>query len=577
MTAVVQDKDTYDIIKNTIAPGIIKETKILQASQVLEVAVYDAVGGNVVDRCICLIDKDVTAELLSMGNSTLNSDQANSDDVTSITIEFNEESRTFDLYRAILSSVVTASCSIEYITHPIYTVCTGDLVFLATMFGKDGMSSHWCPYCQMTKQNWSDIRPEAALVKENLWTDELMTEKRLEYIAAKATNRSLNGILGVNNNKLWPYSVNDMIPPVLHIPLGLIQNLWDHTETYITSVSNVSEEERDARIRLILLTDEEIANKEQQRSGTERLKDLTIELKSLQKDHNNLTFGTHEYRNSLDYMNETAILKEELVKHIETSKKLKDMTSEDKKKHTKLLEEFERNRTFFEDTCHQSTKDVLASYRIYRQAYMSRCFIGPHARKMMLNADDIMMKIAGRLKANCHADVSHAEIDKKCTSITSILKVLNSISSYTKRTKPLTDNDIDVLDLKVGELSTLWRQHGMNVTPKFHILECHIVDAMKKHRVLGLFSEEAIERTHHEAKVLQGKANDNDFAASQQFIETRRRMGQSAEVIKTKSIMNDGRKRKFGVHSCEKKRLKEEIKAEKKLISYSTPIINLLN
>ena len=54
-------------------------------------------------------------------------------------------------------------------------------------------------------------------------------------------------------------------------------------------------------------------------------------------------------------------------------------------------------------------------------------------------------------------------------------------------------------------------------------------------------------------------------------------MGQSAEVIKTKSIMNDGRKRKFGVHSCEKKRLKEESKAEKKLISYSTPIINLLN
>ena len=106
------------------------------------------------------------------------------------------------------------------------------------------------------------------------------------------------------------------------------------------------------------------------------------------------------------------------------------MTSEDKKKHTKLLEEFERNRTFFEDTCYQITKDVLASYRIYRQAYMSRCFIGPHTRKMMSNADDIMMKIAGRLKANCHADVSHAEIDKKCTSITSILKVLNSISSY---------------------------------------------------------------------------------------------------------------------------------------------------
>ena len=115
----------------------------------------------------------------------------------------------------------------------------------------------------------------------------------------------------------------------------------------------------------------------------------------------------------------------------------------------------------------------------------------------------------------------------------------------------------------------------MNVTPKFHILECHIVDAMKKHRFLGLFAEEAIERTHHEAKVLQEKANNNDFAASQEFIETRRMMGQSAEVVKTKSITNDGRKRRFGVRSCKKKRVKQEVKAEQKHKSYSTPIINV--
>ena len=46
----------------------------------------DAVGGNIVDRCICLIDKDVPTELLSLGNGTMNSDQANSANVTSLTI-----------------------------------------------------------------------------------------------------------------------------------------------------------------------------------------------------------------------------------------------------------------------------------------------------------------------------------------------------------------------------------------------------------------------------------------------------------------------------------------------------------
>ena len=110
---------------------------------------------------------------------------------------------------------------------------------------------------------------------------------------------------------------------------------------------------------------------------------------------------------------------------------------------------------------------------------MSRCFIGPHARKMMMNADDIMGKIKTNLKENCHETVDHNEIEVYCESVRKILLVLNSISSYTKRTTPLCDDEINVLERKVKELSILWRKNGMSVTPKFHILECHVVDAIK--------------------------------------------------------------------------------------------------
>ena len=37
----------------------------------------------------------------------------------------------------------------------------------------------------------------------------------------------------INNKKLWPYSVDDIIPPVLHIPLGLTQVLWDNFEELV--------------------------------------------------------------------------------------------------------------------------------------------------------------------------------------------------------------------------------------------------------------------------------------------------------------------------------------------------------
>lgn len=63
--------------------------------------------------------------------------------------------------------------------------------------------------------------------------------------------------------------------------------------------------------------------------------------------YGDLTFGTAEYCNSLDHMNTNVLLRYKLLKQLEKAKKLKNMTSEDMKKHAKMLEEFERNHTFF--------------------------------------------------------------------------------------------------------------------------------------------------------------------------------------------------------------------------------------
>ena len=87
-----------------------------------------------------------------------------------------------------------------------------------------------------------------------------------------------------------------------------------------------------------------------------------------------------------------------------------------------------------------------------------------------------MDKIESNLKQNCHATVVHSDIEKKCASVKKILLVLNTISSYTKRAKVLSDDDIILLRRKVKELGKLWRDDGLIATPKFHILECHYID-----------------------------------------------------------------------------------------------------
>ena len=99
MTGVVYDKDTYDIIHDTLSAGIIKVTKILKASLILEVVAKDTPGGNILDRSICLIDKDISTELLSMGVSTMNTYNTESTDVTSITTASNGKIMKCDLYK----------------------------------------------------------------------------------------------------------------------------------------------------------------------------------------------------------------------------------------------------------------------------------------------------------------------------------------------------------------------------------------------------------------------------------------------------------------------------------------------
>ena len=131
-----------------------------------------------------------------------------------------------------------------------------------------------------------------------------------------------------------------------------------------------------------------------------------------------------------------------------------------------------------------------------------------------------------------------------------------------------------MLSLKIKELGHLWREHGLPVTPKFHIAECHFVQAMEKYRVLGLFSEEAIERTHHEASILQGKANNNNFKASQEFVSTRLMMGQSPDVKEVKKKLVANRKRNFGTASVTKTSHKQSLEEDLKREAYSQPVVD---
>lgn len=123
-------------------------------------------------------------------------------------------------------------------------------------------------------------------------------------------------------------------------------------------------------------------------------------------------------------------------------------------------------------------------------------------------------------------------------------------------------NDLVILEKQIDRFSKLWRDLGLSVTPKVHIMECHLLPFLTKIHVLGLFSEEAIERTHKEAHEYAQRSNSNEFETQEKFTEQWRNVAQSAGVQKVKKTIEDTRKRKFKEASLVRRDEKREEKVQ---------------
>ena len=189
--------------------------------------------------------------------------------------------------------------------------------------------------------------------------------------------------------------------------------------------------------------------------------------------------------------------KEDVEAYLIQLKELHQMNVQELKNNQDLVKAYASNRHYDQNKCLQATKDILAEYRVHRQAFTSRNFIGPHGRKLMANHDDIIDKISEKLKEHCHRDVSHEDIDSYSGKVKSILASLDAICHIIKSaSEDITGDRLILLEKQIDKLSELWRLHPLSVTTKMHILECHVLDYAKDLNRLGLLGEEPIERTH---------------------------------------------------------------------------------
>ena len=144
---------------------------------------------------------DITEELRVVMSSD--------DDGEKITAVENINSHeVFKLFSSMKINLPESEYTVQMKTHNIFMLCTGDLVFLSTMLGKEGMAAHHCIYCMMSRKDWkyNSVNHSDAV----LWTQDSLKHAYEEYSTKRLHSKTLHGVHGVNNVPLWGYAPSDM-------------------------------------------------------------------------------------------------------------------------------------------------------------------------------------------------------------------------------------------------------------------------------------------------------------------------------------------------------------------------------
>ena len=151
---------------------------------------------------------------------------------------------------------------------------------------------------------------------------------------------------------------------------------------------------------------------------------------------------------------------------------------------------------------------VLAKYQIVYQQHFTMTLIGEHCHRFLVNHEEILEELRVILLDGINivvddvapksADEKEAltdQIDGLIIAMKEIMSVLDLVVSIMREQRSHTKEECDDFGKICRYLGMLWRTHGLSVTPKIHILECHVPAFMLKFG-RPLFGEDSIERLH---------------------------------------------------------------------------------
>ena len=218
--------------------------------------------------------------------------------------------------------------------------------------------------------------------------------------------------------------------------------------------------------------------------------------------------------------------------------------------------------------CEDAITEVLAKNKISREVYFGGAFIGPSCKVLIEKSAAIFADIRVVLKKLKKEGVSDAFVDELIFKYDALFREFDVCVSVMRSIDMQTDEAIEAFGESSKAFGVMWRKtFGPNprVTPKLHILESHVYRQLLRFGVLGLFSEDPIERLHHQHLVATRRlCNIREYEKRERFLWAREAAINNTAVQNALDEASANRKRRFSAAS-EEKRKRKLGEADKKL------------
>ena len=386
---------------------------------------------------------------------------------------------------------------------PVEVFLAGDLAQIMTNYGREGMSSCWCAFCQLTKAEWQPL----SHARGTKWS--LATMKaQLEY--NKTLDENAKGALrkGIKNVPLLTaVDVCHVSMPVLHIKLGVVNKALDCLYSDLQAACEIY------TAAWIDLETEWLRRKKEEEQVVSELMEITRQKQEKQQQQQQQVPDEH-------IAAEIALLKQSLKEKDGERKARAKLVKEAKLEWDKEKSVPENSRKHGQPV-YRKFEEIERAHGIDRAAFHGGALQGNPCSTVLVDRKFIFEEIWVYVRdlPDEQKWVDNATIKRVIDAYERLMGHLDATFSILQTPRNhITPQQVLHLEHHLKHASSVWRALDIPISPKMHILEDHALDAVKRYGGIGDLGEDEGERAHQTGAQMESRMKSLNHSTKGQVV-----------------------------------------------------------